>query len=164
MPEDIFVHVEVPQGSNLKYEIDEDSGMLMVDRFVHAPMVYPMNYGYIPNTLGGDGDAIDVLVLTPEPVVPGCVIRSRPVGVLIMDDEKGTDEKIIAVPHTKINPMYDHVQSLEDLPELLLKQVTHFFERYKDLEEGKWVKIKGMEGKEKAHQLINEAVERAKQS
>jgi inorganic pyrophosphatase len=160
VPEDIFVHIEVPQGSNIKYEIDEESGVLMVDRFVHTPMMYPMNYGYIPNTLANDGDAVDVLIPTPEPLMPGCVIRCRPIGVLMMEDESGMDEKIIAVPHHKINPGYDAVESLEDLPKFSVDQVTYFFEHYKDMNPDKWVKVSGMEGKEKAHQLIMEGIER----
>jgi inorganic pyrophosphatase len=160
VPEDIYAHVEVPQGSNVKYEIDEESGVLMVDRFVHTPMVYPMNYAYIPQTLANDGDAIDVLIPTPEPLIPGCVIRCRPVGVLIMEDESGMDEKIIAVPHHKVNPRYDEVQELSDLPKFLVEQVTYFFEHYKDMNPEKWVKVQGMEGKEKAFELINEGVAR----
>jgi inorganic pyrophosphatase len=160
VPEDIYAHVEVPQGSNVKYEIDEDSGVLMVDRFVHTPMVYPMNYAYIPQTLANDGDPIDVLIPTPEPLIPGCVIRCRPVGVLIMEDESGMDEKIIAVPHHKVNPRYDEVQELSDLPKFLVEQVTYFFEHYKDMNPEKWVKVQGMEGKEKAMELINEGVAR----
>lgn len=160
VPEDIYAHVEVPQGSNVKYEIDEDSGVLMVDRFVHTPMVYPMNYAYIPQTLANDGDPIDVLIPTPEPLIPGCVIRCRPVGVLIMEDESGMDEKIIAVPHHKVNPRYDEVQELSDLPKFLVEQVTYFFEHYKDMNPEKWVKVQGMEGKEKAFELINEGVAR----
>lgn len=149
-------------GSNpVKYELDKDSGALFVDRFLTTAMYYPCNYGFIPHTLSGDGDPADVLVVGSLPVVPNAVIKARPIGVLMMEDESGQDEKILAVPVTKLDPFYENIHSYEDLPEIFCKQISHFFEHYKDLEKGKWVKILGWEGKEKAEQLINEASERA---
>ncbi|MEH6543599.1 MAG: inorganic diphosphatase [Porticoccaceae bacterium] len=144
LPDDINVVIEIPANHDpIKYEIDKDSDSLFVDRFVATPMFYPANYGYIPGTLSEDGDALDVLVVSPYPVVPGSVIRSRPVGVLNMTDEAGPDAKLIAVPHASLSSQYGHVQQVSDLPELLCKQTEHYFENYKDLEEGKWVKIDG---------------------
>lgn len=144
VPNDIYVAIEIPaNASPIKYEIDKDSHAIFVDRFMATPMFYPANYGYIPNTLSEDGDPLDVLVVTPYPVVPGSVIRCRPVGILNMTDEAGKDAKLVAVPHTKLTKSYDNVQDINDLPELLLAQIKHFFENYKDLEPGKWVKVDG---------------------
>ena len=144
VPEDIYVAIEIPANADpIKYEIDKDSNAIFVDRFMATPMFYPANYGYIPNTLSEDGDPLDVLVVTPYPVVPGSVIRCRPVGVLNMTDEAGKDAKLVAVPHTKLTKLYDDVKEIDDLPSLLLAQIKHFFENYKDLEEGKWVKVDG---------------------
>ena len=163
LPTDINVIIEVSQGSApVKYEMDKDSGAIFVDRFIHTAMHYPCNYGFIPHTLSGDGDPADVLVISPLPVISGSVIRSRPIGVLLMEDESGQDEKILAVPVSKLHPMYDDVKTYKDLPEVVTAQIAHFFGHYKDLEKGKWVKILGWEGPEKAGQLIMEAVERAK--
>ena len=143
-PKDVNVVIEVPLGGEpIKYEIDKDSNAIFVDRFMATPMFYPANYGYIPNTLSEDGDPLDVLVVTPYPVVPGSVIRCRPVGVLNMTDEAGKDAKLVAVPHTKLTKLYDDVKEVTDLPELLLAQIKHFFEHYKELEAGKWVKVDG---------------------
>lgn len=162
LPSEINAVIEVPMGSNpVKYELDKDSGALFVDRFLTTAMYYPCNYGFIPHTLSGDGDPADVLVVGSLPVVPNAVIKARPIGVLMMEDESGQDEKILAVPVTKLDPFYENIHSYEDLPEIFCKQISHFFEHYKDLEKGKWVKILGWEGKEKAEQLINEASERA---
>ncbi|WP_257279847.1 MULTISPECIES: inorganic diphosphatase [unclassified Endozoicomonas] len=158
LPEDIYVAIEIPaNASPIKYEIDKDIDALMVDRFMATPMFYPANYGYIPQTLADDGDPLDVLVVTPYPVVPGSVIRCRAVGMLNMSDESGQDEKLIAVPHEKLSALYNNVQEYSDLPELLLKQIEHFFENYKDLEPGKWVKIEGWEGKEAAFEVIKKS-------
>jgi inorganic pyrophosphatase len=144
LPNDIFVAIEIPANHTpIKYEIDKDYDALMVDRFMATPMFYPANYGYIPNTLSEDGDPLDVLVVTPYPVAPGSVVRSRPVGILNMSDEAGQDAKLIAVPHDKLSTQYQHVKEISDLPELLIQQIEHFFENYKDLEKGKWVKIEG---------------------
>lgn len=162
-PNDIYVVIEIPTNSDpIKYEVDKDSDALFVDRFVGTPMFYPANYGYIPNTLSEDGDAADVMVVTPYPVVAGSVIRCRPVGMLRMEDESGIDAKIIAVPHEKLTPMYKNVQEHTDLPELLLKQMEHFFTHYKDLEPGKWVKISGWGGSDDAKQEILKSIEAAK--
>lgn len=155
LPNDINVVIEIPANHDpIKYEIDKDSDALFVDRFVATPMFYPANYGYIPGTLSEDGDALDVLVVSPYPVVPGSVIRSRPVGVLHMTDEAGPDAKLIAVPHSKLTTMYNHVQEVSDLPDLLKRQTEHYFENYKDLEEGKWVKIDGWGSAEEARKEI----------
>lgn len=144
LPEDIYVVIEIPANADpIKYEVDKDSGAVFVDRFMSAPMFYPCNYGYVNNTLSLDGDPVDVLVPTPYPLMPGSVIRCRPVGVLKMTDESGEDAKVVAVPHSKISKEYEHIQDVGDIPELLKAQITHFFERYKELESGKWVKVDG---------------------
>lgn len=162
-PWDINVVIEVAQGSTpVKYELDKDSGAVFVDRFLGTAMHYPCNYGFIPNTLGGDGDPLDVLVVSPLAVVPASVIRVRPVGVLMMEDEGGMDEKILAVPASKLTPLYNEIKSYKDLPELLIKQIGHFFEHYKDLEPGKWVKVKEWRDAEGAAVLITEGIARAK--
>ena len=143
-PEDINVIIEIPAHADpVKYEVDKDSGAVCVDRFMSTTMFYPCNYGYIPNTLSDDGDPLDVLVETPHRVISGTVIRCRPVGVLKMTDEAGEDYKLIAVPVDSLTPIYHDVKEVEDLSPLLLKQVSHFFEHYKDLEEGNWVKVDG---------------------
>jgi inorganic pyrophosphatase len=155
LPNDIYVVIEIPANSNpVKYEIDKDADALFVDRFMASPMFYPANYGYINNTLADDGDALDVLVVTPYPVVPGSVIRCRPVGVLNMTDEAGEDAKLLAVPHEKLTQAYNDVQDISDLPELLLNQIKEFFENYKNLEKGKWVKVESWEGAESAKAKI----------
>lgn len=160
-PSDINVIIEVPMGSDpVKYELDKESGAVFVDRFLHTAMFYPCNYGFIPQTLSDDGDPVDVLVVGNHPVTPGSVLRSRPVGVLLMEDEKGHDEKILAVPHEKLHPYYEGVKSYTELPEILINQIAHFFEHYKDLEEGKWVKITGWEGPEVAEAKIKEGLAR----
>ena len=144
LPDDINVIIEIPAHSDpVKYEVDKHSGAVMVDRFMSAAMFYPCNYGYIPNTLSEDGDPLDVLVHTPHNVISGTVIRCRPVGILKMTDEAGSDAKIIAVPVEKLTPLYNDIKEATDLSALLIQQITHFFEHYKDLEEGKWVKVEG---------------------
>ncbi|MFT8335995.1 MAG: inorganic diphosphatase [Acetobacter orientalis] len=162
VPFDINVVIEIPQGSSVKYEVDKDSGAIFVDRFLFTPMAYPTAYGFIPGTLAADGDPTDALVLTPSNVVPGSVIRSRPIGVLKMEDESGQDEKIICVPHDKIHPQFSKVESISDLPEITVKAIEHFFTRYKDLEPGKWVKITGWGSREEAADFIRQGVEAAK--
>ncbi len=158
-PQDIYVVIEIPaQHSPIKYEIDKDSETLFVDRFLGTAMFYPANYGYIPNTLSEDGDPLDVLVVAPQPVAPGAVLRARPVGVLLMEDESGLDAKLIAVPHEKLTPAYAHVQEIEDLPAQLLAQIKHFFEHYKDLEPGKWVKVTGWAGRAAAEAEVLKAI------
>lgn len=158
-PEDINVVIEIPANyAPIKYEIDKEMDALVVDRFMPTPMFYPANYGYVPKSLGEDGDPIDVLVVTPYPLEPGSVVRSRPVGVLRMTDESGGDEKILAVPHTKLTKMYDDWKDINDVPELLKNQIKHFFENYKALEAGKWVKLDAWEDKKSATALIEKAV------
>jgi inorganic pyrophosphatase len=162
-PDDVNVIIEVPHGGQpIKYELDKDAGTLVVDRFLYTPMSYPGNYGFVPHTLSEDGDPIDVLVINTRELVPGCVINVRPVGVLIMEDNAGQDEKIIAVPSHALTKRYDHILTHSDLPEITLHQIEHFFEHYKDLEPGKWVKIDDWHGTDDAKRLITEAIERAK--
>lgn len=159
VPNDIYVMIEIPANSSpVKYEIDKDMGAVLVDRFMATPMFYPANYGFIPNTLGNDGDPLDVLVVTPYPVVPGSVIRCRPVGVLNMEDEAGEDAKLIAVPHDKLTKIYKDIKDVNDVPELLRKQIQHFFENYKDLEEGKWVKVTGWDNADAARKAIMDSI------
>ncbi len=164
-PDDINVIIEVPLGGQpIKYEMDKEAGTLVVDRFLYTPMAYPGNYGFVPHTLSEDGDPIDVLVVNTRGLVPACVINVRPVGVLIMEDNSGQDEKIIAVPSHHLTKRYDHVMDHTDLPDITMQQVEHFFEHYKDLEPGKWVRIGDWYGAKKAGELIVESIERAKRS
>ncbi|MET0430632.1 MAG: inorganic diphosphatase [Microvirga sp.] len=161
-PDDVNVVIEVPLGGEpIKYEMHKESGTLFVDRFLYTSMRYPGNYGFIPHTLSGDGDPCDVLVANTRAIAPGAVINVRPVGVLVMEDDGGEDEKIIAVPSSKLTQRYDRVKTYTDLPEITLKQIEHFFEHYKDLEPGKWVKIIRWGDAEDAHRLIREGIERA---
>lgn len=158
LPNDIYVAIEIPaNASPIKYEIDKDMDALLVDRFMATPMFYPANYGYINNTLADDGDPLDVLVITPYPVVPGSVIRARPVGVLKMYDEAGGDEKLLAVPHEKLTQLYNDIHDIDDVPQLLKDQIVHFFENYKDLEKGKWVKVEGWENADAAREAITKS-------
>ena len=159
LPDDFNVVIEIPLDSSIKYEIDKDSNALFVDRLVSTPMHYPANYGYIPQTLCGDGDAADVLVLFPQAVQAGSVIRCRPIGVLKMSDEAGQDAKILAVPHDKLTTLYSNVKKLADLPPVVLQQIEHFFTHYKDLEKGKWVKVEGWGDVEEARAEILAAAE-----
>ena len=162
VPNDINVIIEIPaQADPIKFEVDKDSGAVFVDRFMGTSMRYPINYGYVPHTVAGDGDPVDVLVVTPFPLLPGVVIRCRPVGVLKMEDESGIDAKVVAVPVSKLTPMYDKVQTIDDLPELLMKQTVHFFEHYKDLEPGKWVKVTGWGTVDEAKQEIVDGLKAA---
>ncbi|MGF1681981.1 inorganic diphosphatase [Photobacterium minamisatsumaniensis] len=165
IPEDIYVVIEIPANADpIKYEVDKDTGAIFVDRFMSTPMFYPCNYGYVNHTLSLDGDPVDVLVPTPHPLVPGSVIRCRPVGVLKMSDESGEDAKVVAVPHSKLSKEYDHINDVDDLPELLKAQITHFFERYKELEAGKWVKVDGWEDAAAAKEEILESFKRAQEN
>ena len=158
LPNDIYVVIEIPANSSpVKYEIDKDADALFVDRFMASPMFYPANYGYINNTLADDGDALDVLVVTPYPVVPGSVIRCRPVGVLNMTDEAGEDAKLLAVPHQKLTHAYNDVHDITDLPEMLRNNIKEFFENYNNLEKGKWVKVESWEGVDAAKVKIQAA-------
>ena len=162
-PEDVNVIIEVPVGGQpIKYEMNKEAGTLFVDRFLYTPMTSPGNYGFVPHTLSGDGDPVDVLVCNTRQLVPGCYINVRPIGVLIMEDNAGEDEKIIAVPMPKVTRRYEDVHNYTDLPEITLQQVQHFFEHYKDLEPGKWVKIGGWHDAARARQMITEGIERAK--
>jgi inorganic pyrophosphatase len=161
-PDDVNVVVEVQIGGEpIKYEMDKAAGTLFVDRFLYTPMRYPGNYGFIPHTLSEDGDPIDVLIANTRPIIPGAVIAVRPVGVLLMEDDGGGDEKILAVPVPKLTKRYENVHNYTDLPKITIEQVQHFFERYKDLEPGKWVKVKGWGDAAHAKRLIIEAIERA---
>ena len=162
-PHEIHVLIEVPLRSDpIKYEYDKDSGFIFVDRYLYTTMFYPCNYGFIPNTLSGDGDPIDVMVVGRMPVMSGAVLRARPIGVLEMEDEAGMDEKLLAVPIDKISQVNRNVRSYQDLPEIDLARIAHFFEHYKDLEPNKWVKVLGWAGPERAQELILEGIERAK--
>jgi len=163
-PEEVNAFIEIPQGGMpVKYELDPRSGALFVDRFLHTSMIYPANYGFIPNTMAEDGDPIDILVVTPTPIVPGAVIRARPVGVLLMSDDKGFDEKVLSVPIDKLNPFYTNVKTHEDLPPLLIEQIMHFFTHYKDLEPGKKVSMGEWAGLDVAHERIKLAIARGAQ-
>lgn len=159
LPQDFNVIIEIPaQSDPVKYEADKEHGLLVVDRFIGTGMRYPVNYGYIPQTLSGDGDPVDVLVITPFPLIPGCVVRSRALGMLQMTDESGADAKLVAVPHDKLCPMTAGMKSLDDVPAYLKDQIKHFFEQYKALEKGKWVKVDGWLGIDAAHKEISEGV------
>lgn len=160
-PNDFNVIIEIPQhGEPIKYEVDKETGAMFVDRFMSTAMHYPCNYGYIPHTLSEDGDPVDVLVVTPVPLITGVVVRCRPVGMLKMTDESGVDAKLIAVPVDKLCGLYRNVQQPEDFPPLLLAQISHFFEHYKDLEPNKWVKVEGWMGPDAARAEIMAGIER----
>ncbi len=162
-PHDINVIVEVPVGGEpIKYEMDKASGTLVVDRFLYTPMRYPGNYGFVPHTLSEDGDPIDVLVCNTRAIVPGAIINCRPVGVLIMEDEGGGDEKVIAVPSSRLTMRYDKIANYTDLPEISMKQIEHFFSHYKDLEPDKWARIGRWGDAAEAKRMVMDAVERAK--
>jgi len=160
-PMDVNAIIEIPQGGlPVKYELDKASGALFVDRFLHTAMQYPANYGFIAHTLSADGDPCDILVVSQIPVVPGAVIRCRPIGALMMTDEAGPDEKIIAVPVDKLHPFYQGISSYLDLPQILREQVAHFFQHYKDLEKGKWVTIVNWVGPKEAGEMITAGIAR----
>lgn len=161
VPNNVNVIIEIPAHSDpVKYEVDKDSGAVFVDRFMATAMFYPCNYGYVPHTLSEDGDPVDVLVVTPHALISGSVIRVRPVGVLKMTDESGVDAKILAMPVSKLTDRYDHINDITDVPEALKNQISHFFEHYKDLEKGKWVKIEGWGDIEEAKAEILGSIER----
>jgi inorganic pyrophosphatase len=163
VPNDVNVIIEVPIGGEpIKYEMDKEAGTLVVDRFLYTAMRYPGNYGFIPHTLSGDGDPCDVLVANTRAIIPGAIMSVRPVGVLVMEDNAGEDEKIIAVPSSHLTQRYDRVKNFTDLPEITIKQIEHFFEHYKDLEPGKWVKILRWGDAPEAHQMILDGIEREK--
>ena len=162
-PQKINVIIEVPLGGEpVKYEFDKKSGAIFVDRILHTPMRYPANYGFVPHTLGEDGDPLDALVIARSPLIPGAVIRVRPVGVLLMEDDKGGDEKLITVPVDSTFPYYSDVDTHEDLPPIVTQQIEHVFTHYKDLEPGKWAKLNGWGDRALAMKLIGEAIERAR--
>ena len=161
-PEEINVIIEIPKGSSIKYELDITNGLIFVDRILLGAMYYPCNYGSIPKTKEEDGDPVDVLVLGNDPIIPMAVIRARPVGVLLTEDEKGHDSKIVAAPLNKIDPSFSAIKEVDDIPEYLRNQVTHFFEHYKELEQGKYVKIIGWKGREIAKKQISEAINKFK--
>jgi inorganic pyrophosphatase len=162
-PEDVNVVIEVPIGGEpIKYEMDKDAGALFVDRFLYTAMRYPGNYGFIPHTLSDDGDPCDVIVANTRAIVPGAVMNCRIVGVLLMEDEAGGDEKIIAVPSPKLTRRYDNVTNYTELPQITLDQIQHFFEHYKDLEKGKWVKVVRWGDAQEAKEIVMKSVERAK--
>lgn len=164
-PYDVNAIVEIPQGGlPVKYEMDKESGALFVDRFLHTAMFYPGNYGFIPHTLADDGDPCDILVVGPTPVVPGCVVRCRPIGALMMRDEAGGDEKILAVPVDALHPFYVNVASYRQLPAILIEQITHFFGHYKDLEKGKTAHIDGWAGPDEAAEMIRRGIAAAAKS
>ncbi|MCL6096161.1 MAG: inorganic diphosphatase [Patescibacteria group bacterium] len=157
-PEEVNVFIEIPQGVSVKYELDKDSGMIFVDRFLYTQMNYPFNYGFIPNTKAPDGDPVDVLVLSSKPVVPGVVIPSRPIGMLEMEDEAGVDNKIIAVPLPKVDPKFKDYNDVSDIPDKTKDELKYFFENYKKNEPGKWVKLKEWKGKKEALEDIRKAM------
>ena len=159
LPNDFNVIIEIPMNADpIKYEVDKDSGAIFVDRFMGTAMHYPCNYGYIPHTISDDGDPVDVLVITPFPLIPGVVVRCRPIGVLKMSDEAGQDAKVLAVPVDKILPIYSQWQKPEDIHDLRLQQIQHFFEHYKDLEKGKWVKVLGWKGVDEAKKEVVDGI------
>lgn len=158
-PWDVNVIIEIGQGADpIKYEVDKDSGAIFVDRFMHTAMHYPCNYGFIPGTIADDGDPVDVLVVAPHKIIPGAVVRCRPIGVLMMEDEAGGDEKILAVPHDDLHPYHTNTVSWRNLPDILIQQIAHFFEHYKDLEQGKWVKISGWGEAADAAEIIKNCI------
>lgn len=162
-PDEVNVIIEVPMGSDpVKYEFDKELGIICVDRFVQTAMFYPCNYGFIPNTLSEDGDPVDVLVIANYPVTPGAMIKVRPIGVLMMEDESGQDEKILAVPTTKLDPYFENIKSYNDVPVALINRIKHFFENYKALEKGKWVKVAGWEDEKSAKNIILKGIENVK--
>lgn len=161
-PEEINVVIEIPKGSNIKYEIDEESGAVFVDRKLFTAMFYPCNYGFVPQTKEKDGDPVDVLVLGNDPVVPAAVIKANPVGVLITEDEEGQDAKVVAVPVAKVDPSFSDVKDIDTVPAHIKDQIKHFFEHYKELEKGKYVKVAGWENKESAKKKISDAMQRYK--
>jgi inorganic pyrophosphatase len=159
-PDDIYAFIEIPKDSNIKYELDKESGVIFVDRVLFTAMYYPFNYGFIPNTLAEDGDPADILVISEFSAVPGSVIRCSLVGMLEMEDEAGVDTKFLAVPHKKVDPSFSHIKDVDDIPQHIKDKIKHFFEHYKELEQGKWVKIKNFISKEKASEELKKAIER----
>ncbi|MEM1529689.1 MAG: inorganic diphosphatase [Desulfurococcaceae archaeon] len=161
-PEEVNVLIEIPVGSGVKYEVDKETGVLFVDRVLYTSMVYPFNYGFIPGTLEEDGDPVDVLVVSYDPLIPGSVIRVKPVGVLETEDEKGFDAKVVAVPADKIDPRFQNIKDVADLPEAIKERIEHFFAHYKELERGKWVRVLGWKDRGAALEKIRKAIERCR--
>ncbi|MEM4481972.1 MAG: inorganic diphosphatase [Desulfurococcaceae archaeon] len=159
-PEEVNVLIEIPMGSGVKYELDKESGILVVDRILYTSMVYPFNYGFIPGTLEEDGDPVDVLVVSYDPLIPGSVIRAKPIGTLDTEDEKGLDTKVVAVPSEKIDPRFQNIKDVGDLPESIRRRIEHFFAHYKELEKGKWVKVIGWNNRAVALEKIKRAIKR----
>ena len=157
-PEEVNMFIEIPEGTMVKYELDKESGIIMADRFHYTAMPYPFNYGFIPQTQGEDGDPVDVMLVSSQPLFPGCMVAVRPVGMLEMEDEAGIDTKIIAVPTKKVDPFYQHIEDVSDLDEPTRKLIKHFFDHYKELEPNKWVKTKEFLGKEKAYESIKNSM------
>ena len=162
-PDKVRAIIEIPNGSNIKYEVEKESGALVLDRVMHSAMYYPANYGFVNKTLSQDGDPADVLVLTDYAMQGGCVVNCRLVGVLVMEDESGIDEKLLAVPTSKIDPTYNEIQDLEDIPKHTLDKIKNFFETYKMLEPGKWVKVQGFQNKEAATKILQDAIDNYKE-
>ena len=163
-PEEIHVVIEIPQGSNVKYEVDKETGLVFVDRFLYTAMIYPFNYGFVPGTLEEDGDPVDVLVISNQPVAPGTIIKARPVALLEMEDEEGPDSKVVAVPVSKLDPTFDNIKDVDDIPQALKDKIKHFFEHYKELEKGKWVKVHDWKPASVAKERVNRAIERYKKA
>jgi len=161
-PENVKAIIEISCGSNIKYEVEKESGALVLDRVMHSSMVYPANYGFVNHTLSQDGDPADILVLTPYAMTEGCVLECRLVGVLIMEDESGIDEKLLALPTSKIDPSFDEIKDLEDIPKHTLAKIKNFFETYKMLEPNKWVKVQGFENKAVATKILQDAIDKYK--
>lgn len=158
-PDNVTAIIEIAFGSNIKYEVEKESGALVLDRVMHSSMVYPANYGFVNKTLSQDGDPADIMVLTEYPMQAGCVVNCRLVGVLVMEDESGIDEKLLAVPTSKIDPTYNEIQDIEDIPKHTLNKIRNFFETYKMLEPNKWVKVQGFENKASAQKILQDAIE-----
>ena len=161
-PDKVHALIEIPFGSNIKYELEKESGAIWVDRVMYSAMCYPANYGFVPNTLAADGDPADIMVLCDYPLHVGSVIKCRLIGVLVMEDESGMDEKLLAVPISKVDPTYDNIQNIEDLPKHTLDKIKNFFETYKMLEPNKWVKVKEYKGKDEAQKILQQAIDNYK--
>lgn len=161
-PDIVNAFIEIPMGSDVKYEYDEEAEVLKVDRFLYTAMHYPLNYGFIPGTKAKDGDAVDILVMNDTPLLAGAYIEVRPIGMLQMEDEEGVDHKIVAVPKTKVNPLFEPIKDVNDIPEPFRKKITHFFDHYKELEPGKYVKLKGWLGADAAKKMIKESMKKKK--
>lgn len=157
-PEQVNVLIEIPSGSSIKYELDKETDTIFVDRFLHTAMFYPFNYGFIPGTMAPDGDPVDVIVLSEQPIMPGCAIKAFPIGFLEMEDEEGVDAKVVAVPTLKIDPFYGTFTNIDQIPEAMRNKIKHFFENYKTLEPGKWIKIKDWKGKEEAVEEVRKGM------